>query len=126
MKVMDDKIYKLCEFLEKNPNIDIKSFAKENGTRKKVLIKNLSKYKNYKFYKDGKHYFLSQKELDSIKEYTQSECSLTMDYIQKKYKTKSSSFIHRLQIFGYDYKRSFKCKFNRNAFDKIQTEEDAY
>ena len=63
-------------------------------------------------------------QLHTLTEYKNNP-EITLKDISKKYGYKSSSFVKKCDVLNIPI-RKYKYSFNRNAFDKIETEEDAY
>lgn len=83
------------------------------------------KYSNYIYYLDDKLCCLDEREEQAVEEYIQNP-ELTFTDITKKYGYKSTLFKNKLKAKGYSEERRYLKSFNRNAFDEIVSEEDAY
>lgn len=97
-----------------------KLFKIDKATIKKYKDINLNKLVFF----ENKYYMFSEEELEAIDEYTSSD--VTMLYIKEKYGYKQETFIKKLKILGYPTTRKYKVPLNRNVFNEISTEEDAY
>ena len=91
-------------------------------------LKWIDKYKDFVFpkQKNGFCYWFEEKELEAIQEYINNPNIRKVD-IRKKYGIGSNStFIHWLNIFGYEDSPRYKYNFRRDTFRKEPTPEMAY
>lgn len=90
----------------------------------------LSKYENFDLDNliFSEHFdcyiFFDENEKLAIDEYLNTNISYAK--IRQKYGYKQERMIEKLLAIGVDIERKYKVNFNRSAFNKIETEEDAY
>lgn len=120
------EIYEAIKFLKSNPNKSITKIAEQFNIDRHTL----SKYQNFNLetlifskYFDCYIYF-DEKEKLAIDEYLNSNISYLK--IKEKYGYNQERMIKKLLAIGANIERKYKVNFNRNAFEKIETEEDAY
>lgn len=126
MKQMKKEIYEAINYSKENPNESLTQVAKDFNIDRHTLSKYQSIDLNTYFYSKNFdcYIFFDEKEKQAIEEYTTTNSSYAD--IKKKYGYKQERMVEKLKAIDYDISRKFKVNFNRNAFDKIEIEEDAY
>lgn len=120
------EIYNAIIFRRKNPNISITKISEQFNIDRHTL----SKYENFNLDNliFSKHFncyiFFDENEKLAIDEYLNTNISYAK--IREKYGYKQERMIEKLLAVGADTERKYKVNFNRNVFEEIETEEDAY
>ena len=126
MKKILKSLYDACEYYEENlGKKSISQIAREFNVERHGITNHAKDYKNYCYFKDNYCYYISEKEKEPVLYFLNNE-SVTVADITRKFNTKSDTLKRRMEVMGYSYERRYDRKFNRNAFDEINTEEDAY
>jgi len=126
MRKIKKEVVEAIEFKQNNPSLSIAKVAEiykiDRHTLSKYLNMDLS---NYKYFYSGEYYELDNKEQEAINAYLLDD-TVTFSEIQKRFGYKPETFKKKLSVIGEDSNRRYKHNFNRQAFEKIETEEDAY
>lgn len=85
---------------------------------------------NYEYYtieKDDRCYWFDKEELEIV-EYWDNNPTIDFTELKKKFgkPSKRETLKRWLNILGYSTDRHYQIQYNRNAFEKIETEEEAY
>ena len=70
-------------------------------------------------------YYMTDDEKRPVLEYLENE-SLTPTDIAKKYRLKDTTLKRRMAVLGIEYIRRYNVKCNRQKFNSVSTEEEAY
>lgn len=125
LKINDYVAFKEAINYYKNNNISKTQVAQKFGVnRKSIFFDKPELLNNYEYEFEDKIYALDEREKEIIQEYINT--SATQQDIRRKYGTKPETLIHYLKIMNLPYDRKYKKEYNRNAFNEIKTEEDAY
>lgn len=121
--------------IEKRIIIALENYREEDSITKvaekyKIDRHTLSKYLKYNleniFYSQfyDSYILFDEKEITAIKDFKNNH--RTFSYIKNKYGYKNEIFKNKLKALDIDCERNYKNNFNRNAFNEINSEEDAY
>lgn len=127
MNIMSEKLYNACEYATKfnSDNLSLSAIADTFKVDRHSLSKHLQDYLKFEYHYQNSYYYISNEEKIPVIAYLNNS-TYTFSDIQKIYKIKSDTLKRRLSVMGYDNSRRYQRNFNRNAFDKIETEADAY
>lgn len=95
------------------------------NTDRHSIVKHLQDYKEYCYEYNNEFYYISEEEMQPIKEFLNNETILLKD-LSDKYHIKNDTLKRRLSATGIDYNHHYLVQYNRNKFDNITTEEQAY
>lgn len=126
MKQIKNEIIQAIQFKNANPNTSnmevCRKFNIDKATLRKYLDMDVDKY----FKSDTLNCYISfdEKERLAVNEYLTTDISF--EGIKRKYGYKNERMKAKLYALGEDVSRKYKVNFNRNAFDRIENESDAY
>jgi hypothetical protein len=126
MKSISIDTFEACKELQQNPTLDLKTLAKKYHVEIKTIKKYSSVYGEYRWFFEDRYYLLEENDIAAINEYLNSNKTLSLSYIHSKYKIQRDRFKKKLAIYGETYSVHHDREFNRNAFNEIKTEQDAY
>lgn len=124
MKSKPKKILDATIYLYEN-HCSLTEAAKIFGTDRHCLP--LEDYQNYTVIKDDKCYWFTEEELQIV-DYWVNNPSITFTELKRKFGKpgKADTLKKWLEVLGYPTDRHYQIQYNRNAFNEIKTEEDAY
>ena len=125
MKSKKIQLIKASEYANQNPTISLTKIASIFGVdRHSIPVKDFEKYT---FEKDNKCYYFEEKELEII-QYWNENPTISFCDLKRKFgmPSKIDTLKRWLDILGYSFERHYQIQYNRNAFQNIETEEDAY
>lgn len=84
-------------------------------------------FEKYAFEKGNKCYYFDEKELKII-QYWNENPTISFPDLKRKFgmPSKIDTLKRWLEILGYSLERHYQIQYNRNAFQNVETEEDAY
>lgn len=126
MKKIKKEIIDAVEYSINNPSISLTKVSQEFNIDRHTL----SKYRKidiskYKYLYNDEWYYLDSNEEEAIRYYISNK-EVTFTDIKNKFGYKNETFKYKLEIINESQQRRYRQNFNRNLFDVIETEEDAY
>lgn len=127
MIIISDKIFDAVNYAITTTNPNITRISKQFGIDRHSLSKYM-KYDMSEFiYCSTKQRYiqLTEKELEAVSYYLSRE-DIAFSDIKRVFGFKQSTFKNILESAGISNERRYKKQFNRNLFQEIKTEHDAY
>ncbi len=125
MKKITKTLYEALEYANEHPEKSVTVISQMYGVDRHSITKHLQDYHKYQYYYSNEYYYLSDEEMEPVIYYLEHQ-NEPMSAIVKKFHTKSETIQRRLRVIGEKYSRRYTRHFNRNAFNELTTEEDAY
>ena len=123
MKSISKNLYEALLYAKENPQLSKTSIAQKfNVDRHSIKESDLE---NYQFFDNEKYYWITEEEQQPVL-YFLNHIDESLTAVAKKFHTKPSTIVRRMQAMGYCYETRYKRKFNRNAFSGQPNEEMAY
>lgn len=127
MKKRKIKLQNARDFLLENPQLSISKVSKLYGVDHTSLSRALADKTIYNIDgRDGFLYYFPEEEMQAIK-YFADHPNSSLKEVLEKYPVASQDTLRRwIKVVYGSYERHYRYNNNRNAFSRIQSEEDAY
>lgn len=126
MKKLKKEIIDAVEYSINNPSISLTKVSQEFNIDRHTLSKYINlDLSKYKYFFNNEWYYLDSNEEDAIKYYVSNK-NITFTDVKKKFGYKNEIFKYKLEIVNEPQQRRYRHNFNRELFDVIEKEEDAY
>lgn len=125
MKRISKNVKQAIEYNREHPELSYTKIGEMFNCNRHTIAKNKDANFKYSYFLNEEYLLFTENEFNAIQEY--QETNLTNEEICKRNNISKSTLSRYILILGIP-KRGARTylKFNRNAFDKIETEEDAY